>query len=73
MRGYTQQVITRFAAQGTPVDMVSIGNEIRNGMLWPIGQVDSSAGAGWDNLGGAAASGGGRAPAPATRPVTSSW
>jgi arabinogalactan endo-1,4-beta-galactosidase len=31
---YTQQVISAFAAQGTPVDMVSIGNEITNGMLW---------------------------------------
>jgi arabinogalactan endo-1,4-beta-galactosidase len=34
MRSYTQQVISAFAAQGTPVDMVSIGNEITNGMLW---------------------------------------
>jgi arabinogalactan endo-1,4-beta-galactosidase len=31
--------------------MVSIGNEIRNGMLWPIGQIDWSTGSGWDNLG----------------------
>jgi arabinogalactan endo-1,4-beta-galactosidase len=34
MQSYTQQVISAFAAQGTPVDMVSIGNEITNGMLW---------------------------------------
>jgi arabinogalactan endo-1,4-beta-galactosidase len=34
MRSYTQQVIAAFAAQGTPADMVSIGNEITNGMLW---------------------------------------
>ncbi|HEY2506998.1 MAG TPA: glycosyl hydrolase 53 family protein [Streptosporangiaceae bacterium] len=34
MRSYTQQVIGAFAAQGTPVDIVSIGNEITNGMLW---------------------------------------
>ncbi len=51
VRSYTQQVIHDFAAQGTPVDMVSIGNEIRNGILWPIGEVNSSAGGGWDNLG----------------------
>ena len=57
VRSYTQQVIRAFAAQGTPVDMVSIGNEIRNGMLWPIGQVNWSAGSGWDNLGDAAAAG----------------
>jgi arabinogalactan endo-1,4-beta-galactosidase len=34
VRSYTQQVISAFAAQGTAVDMVSIGNEITNGMLW---------------------------------------
>jgi arabinogalactan endo-1,4-beta-galactosidase len=34
VQSYTQQVISAFAAQGTPVDMVSIGNEITNGMLW---------------------------------------
>jgi arabinogalactan endo-1,4-beta-galactosidase len=50
VRSYTQQVIGAFAAQGTPVDMVSIGNEIRNGMLWPVGQVDWTAGTGWDSL-----------------------
>jgi len=50
VRNYTQQVISAFARQGTPVDMVAIGNEIRNGMLWPIGQVDPSTGAGYDNL-----------------------
>ena len=51
VRSYTRQVIGAFAAQGTPVDMVSIGNEIRNGMLWPIGQINWSTGSGWDNLG----------------------
>ena len=50
VQGYTQQVISAFAAQRTPVDMVSIGNEIRNGMLWPTGQVNWTAGTGWDNL-----------------------
>ena len=43
-------MISAFAAQGTPVDMVSIGNEIRNGILWPVGQVDWTADTGWDNL-----------------------
>ena len=50
VQSYTQQVISAFAQQGTPVDMVSIGNEIRNGILWPIGQVDPVANTGWDNL-----------------------
>jgi arabinogalactan endo-1,4-beta-galactosidase len=50
VNSYTQQVIAAFAQQGTPVDMASIGNEIRNGMLWPVGQVDWSTDTGWDNL-----------------------
>jgi arabinogalactan endo-1,4-beta-galactosidase len=50
VQSYTQQVISAFAAQHTPVDMVSIGNEIRNGMLWPAGQVDWTANTGWDSL-----------------------
>ncbi len=50
VRRYTAEVIARFAAQGTPVDMVSIGNEIRNGILWPAGEVDWAANTGWANL-----------------------
>jgi arabinogalactan endo-1,4-beta-galactosidase len=50
VNSYTRQVIGAFARQDTPVDLVSIGNEIRNGMLWPIGQVDPVANTGWDNL-----------------------
>ena len=50
VQNYTAQVIGAFAAQGTPVDMVSIGNEIRNGILWPVGEVDWSTDTGWDNL-----------------------
>jgi arabinogalactan endo-1,4-beta-galactosidase len=50
VRSYTHDVLAAFARQNTPVDMVSIGNEIRNGMLWPTGQVDPTAGTGWDNL-----------------------
>jgi arabinogalactan endo-1,4-beta-galactosidase len=50
VQAYTQQVLSAFARQGTPVDMVSIGNEIRNGILWPVGQVDPAAGTGFDNL-----------------------
>jgi len=50
VQAYTQQAISAFAKQGTPVDMVAIGNEIRNGILWPVGQVDPSAGTGYDAL-----------------------
>jgi arabinogalactan endo-1,4-beta-galactosidase len=50
VRSYTQSVISAFAAQDTPVDMVSIGNEIRNGILWPTGEINCTNCGGWDNL-----------------------
>ena len=50
VRSYTQQVITAFAKQGTPVDLTSIGNEIRNGILWPVGEINCTDCGGWDNL-----------------------
>jgi arabinogalactan endo-1,4-beta-galactosidase len=36
---YTRDVIAELAAQGSPVDMVQIGNEVTAGMLWPVGQI----------------------------------
>jgi arabinogalactan endo-1,4-beta-galactosidase len=51
VRTYTRDALSALAAQGTPADMVQIGNEIRNGMLWPLGQADAWSGAGWNNLG----------------------
>ncbi|HKE18368.1 MAG TPA: glycosyl hydrolase 53 family protein [Kofleriaceae bacterium] len=51
VRTYTRDVLAALHAQGTPADMVQIGNEIRNGMLWPLGRIDWDAGTGWDNLG----------------------
>ena len=50
VRSYTSDTLSAFARQHTPVSMVSIGNEIRNGMLWPTGQLDWTADTGWDNL-----------------------
>ena len=47
---YTQQVISAFAKQGTPVDLASIGNEIRNGILWPVGEINCTSCGGWDSL-----------------------
>jgi arabinogalactan endo-1,4-beta-galactosidase len=35
----TRQLVHDFAAQGTPVDILQIGNEITNGILWPVGQL----------------------------------
>lgn len=48
VESYTHQVISAFAAQGTPVDMVSIGNEVTNGMLWSY---DSAAAGDWPDFG----------------------
>jgi arabinogalactan endo-1,4-beta-galactosidase len=50
VQSYTTQVISAFARQGTPVDMVSIGNEIRNGILWPVGEINCTNCGGWGNL-----------------------
>jgi arabinogalactan endo-1,4-beta-galactosidase len=51
VRAYTRDVLNALAAQGTPADMLQLGNEIRNGMLWPTGQIDWDTGTGWDALG----------------------
>ena len=36
--GYTRSVLERLAADGLAPDMVSVGNEITNGLLWPAGR-----------------------------------
>ena len=38
---YTQEVCNEFAANNLKVEMISIGNEIRNGLLWPLGTTSS--------------------------------
>jgi arabinogalactan endo-1,4-beta-galactosidase len=40
---YTRDAIAGFRAEGVLPDMVQVGNEINNGMLWPDGKDD------WDN------------------------
>jgi arabinogalactan endo-1,4-beta-galactosidase len=50
VENYTRDTLRAFARQGTPVDMVSIGNEIRNGILWPVGYLDWSPQS-WNALG----------------------
>ncbi|OHV47107.1 hypothetical protein BCD48_20455 [Pseudofrankia sp. BMG5.36] len=45
---YTRKVVTDFARQGTPADMIQIGNELSSGFLWPLGKLDATApGGGW--------------------------
>jgi arabinogalactan endo-1,4-beta-galactosidase len=68
---YTRDALNALAAQGTPAQMLQLGNEIRNGILWPTGQLDGSADQ-WDRLGTllrAAASGARDAEGPTPRLV----
>jgi arabinogalactan endo-1,4-beta-galactosidase len=39
IKTYTRDLVREFAAQGTPVDILQVGNEITNGILWPAGQL----------------------------------
>lgn len=41
---YTSEVISEFNAVKCPPDMIQIGNEITNGMLWPHGKTDNPQG-----------------------------
>lgn len=46
VEAYTKKVVKALKDQGTPPDMVQIGNEINHGMIWPeghIGNLDSLA------------------------------
>ncbi len=43
---YTRQTIAAFAAAGVLPDMVQIGNEITNGMMWPDGRLPQN----WDHF-----------------------
>ena len=38
---YTKEVIQALKDQGTPPDMVQIGNEINHGMIWPEGGINN--------------------------------
>ncbi|PFH48046.1 glycoside hydrolase family 53 protein [Amanita thiersii Skay4041] len=39
---YTNDLVKQFAAQGTPIQIIQIGNEINDGMLWPVGRISVS-------------------------------
>ena len=39
LRNYVSGTIQAFSRAGVDLSIVSLGNEIRNGMLWPLGQV----------------------------------
>jgi arabinogalactan endo-1,4-beta-galactosidase len=39
LRAHTREVVAALHRQGTPPDLVQVGNEISHGFLWPDGQV----------------------------------
>lgn len=41
---YTLSTMNSFKSAGIPLSLVSIGNEITAGMLWPLGEIDESGG-----------------------------
>jgi arabinogalactan endo-1,4-beta-galactosidase len=49
---YTREVTAAFARQGTPADIVQIGNETTHGMLWPSGQIYKQSGEDWPGYAG---------------------
>ncbi|KAF7321868.1 MYND-type domain-containing protein [Mycena kentingensis (nom. inval.)] len=36
---YTMNLVNSFKNQGTPIAFIQIGNEINDGMLWPVGRI----------------------------------
>lgn len=47
VHNYTRDVVASFGRQGTPVDILQIGNETTHGMLWPTGQIYRQTGEDW--------------------------
>lgn len=47
---YTRQCLQQMVAEGCTPDMIQVGNEITNGMMWPVGRVDPSGSANFDVL-----------------------
>jgi beta-galactosidase len=39
---FTKEVLEQLKAQGTPPDMVQVGNEINHGMIWPEGSISNT-------------------------------
>ena len=50
VKAYTQSVLEELSAQNTLPDMVQVGNEITNGMLYPIGKINDSSDAGFKDF-----------------------
>ena len=48
---HTKDVLNAIKAKGVTPAWIQIGNETRNGMLWPLGQLWGSGAGGWANFG----------------------
>ena len=47
---YTRASLLAMKSAGVSPELIQVGNEITNGMLWPTGKLDPSATEGWDTL-----------------------
>ncbi|MCX6403280.1 MAG: glycosyl hydrolase 53 family protein, partial [Actinobacteria bacterium] len=47
---YTKQTLKKFKEAGCTPQWVQLGNEISNGMMWPLGQINSDNATQWQNL-----------------------
>lgn len=47
VRDYTGDLVTALTEQGTPPDIIQIGNEVTNGVLWPTGRIYREDGEHW--------------------------
>ena len=50
-------LVSTFANQGVPIDYIQIGNEINDGLLWPVGRISTNGFQGASELLNSAASG----------------
>jgi len=50
VKDYVIRTLTEFKTRNLPVAYVQLGNEITNGMMWPLGKIDSSNATQWQNL-----------------------
>jgi arabinogalactan endo-1,4-beta-galactosidase len=52
VQSYTTSTVKQFEMDGVTPDIVQVGNEINNGMLWPTGQLTTFTSTDWSAFGG---------------------
>jgi arabinogalactan endo-1,4-beta-galactosidase len=50
VENYSADVVRRFVEQGTPPKIIAVGNEIRVGMMWPLGKIVNQQASGFVTL-----------------------